>query len=186
MPKNAGTEDTTQDFDINEITSSEADTHSPRWHRHISFTILILALLTALGVMLAGNTANKAMIERTEEILEVNKLQGDRNYVETLKSKHEILTALGKSPDQVEIEAIAAFEKEMRELAVEAADEEAIVLTSIRANRVLPTAVALLSVGTALCGMSIIANRKYMWIVGLIFGVFGAIGLGVGIIDLFI
>ncbi|MEA3440233.1 MAG: DUF4337 family protein [Chloroflexota bacterium] len=171
---------------MNEVASAEADTNSPWWHRHISFTILVLALLTALGAMLAGNTANTALIERTEEILEVNNLQGDRNYVETLKSKHEILTALGKSPDQAEIEAVAAFEKEMRELAVEAADEEAIVLTSTHATRILTTAVALLSVGTALCGMSIIANRKYLWIVGLIFGVFGAIGVGLGVIDLII
>ncbi len=74
---------------------------------------------------LAGMTAHQALIERTEEIIELNIMEGDRIYMETLRSKHEILTALGESPDQAEIEAIEAFEKEMQELETEDAIEEA-------------------------------------------------------------
>jgi len=184
MSKQAKTGQTEQDFVNEMIDSREAGEEHPRWHKHVSLIILIMALLSAMGVVLAGMTAHQALIERTEEILEVNIMEGDRIYVETLRSKHEILTALGESPDQAEIEAIEAFEKEKRELGRETAVEEVMVQTATSTNRIYTIAVALLSLGTALCGMSIIADWKPLWIVGIVFGVIGTIGLGIGVLTM--
>ena len=184
MSKYAKTGQTEQDF-VNEVADSgEAGEKHPRWHKHVSLTILIMALLSALVAVLAGMTAHQALIERTEEIIELSILEGDRIYVETLRSKHEILTALGETPDQAEMEAIEAFEKEMQELERETAVEEAMVLTAISNNRIFAIVLALLSLGTALGGMSIIADQKYLWIVGIVFGVIGTIGLGLGILTM--
>ena len=184
MSKHAKTGQTAQDIVNDVVDSGGAGEEHPRWHKHVSLIILIMALLAAMGVVLAGMTANQALIERTEEIIEVNIMEGDRIYVETLRSKHEILTALGESPDQAEIEAIAAFEIEMQELETEAAEEEAMVITATSSNRIFTIAVALLSLGTALCGMSIIADQKSLWMVGIVFGVVGVFGLGIGILTM--
>jgi hypothetical protein len=89
-----------------------------------------MALLTTLGAMLAGMSAIQSLIERTQEIIEVNSLEGDRIYVETLKSKHEILTTLGETPDQAEITTITVFEKEIQELDNETIDDESLVKTT--------------------------------------------------------
>ena len=184
MSEHAKIEDVARDF-VNEVVDSEgAGDEHPRWHKHVSLIVLIMALLTALVAVLAGMTAHQALIERTEEIIEVDILEDDRIYVETLRSKHEILTALGESPDQAEMEAIEAFEKEVRELEKEAAVEEAMVITAITTNRIFVIVVALFSLGTALCGMSIIADQKYLWIIGLLFGVVGTAGLGLGVISM--
>ena len=72
----------------------------------------------------------------------------------------------------------------MRELETEDAIEEAMVITAISTNRIFAVVVALLSLGTALCGMSIIANQKYLWMVGLAFGAVGTAGLGLGVISM--
>jgi hypothetical protein len=173
---------TAQDFVNSAVDSGEVREAHPRWHKHASLIILIMALLSALGAVLAGNNVNQALIDRTEEIIELNTKQGDRIYVETLRSKHEILTALGEPPDQVEIEAIETFEKDMQDLEREAAIEEVMVITAISISRILIIALTLLSLGTALCGMSIIANQKYLWIVGIVFGLTGAIVLGIGVL----
>jgi hypothetical protein len=184
MSEQAKIEDLAQDF-VNEVVDSEgAGEDHYGWHKHVSFLVLIMALLTALVAVLAGMTAHQALIERTEEIIEVDILEDDRIYVETLRSKHEILAALGESPDQAEMEAIEAFEKEMRELEKESAVEEAMVITAISTNRIFVIVVALFSLGTALCGMSIIADQKYLWIIGLLFGVVGTAGLGLGVISM--
>lgn len=186
MANHSKTGQTEQDF-VTELIDSPEDheEEQPRWHRHVSLVILIMALLSALGAVLAGVTANRAVIERTEEILEVSNLEGDRIYVEMLKTKHDILTALGESPDQDELETISSFEREMQELASEVVDEEAMVQTSSRANHLLTISVALFSMGTALCGMSIIANRKTLWMVGVGIGAIALICMGVGVLVMF-
>lgn len=182
MANHGKTGQTEQDFVAELIDSTEDhEEELPRWHRHISLVILIMALLSALGAVLAGMTANRAVIERTEEILEVSDLEGDRIFVEMLKTKHDILTALGESLDQDELETISLFEREMQELSREAVNEEAMVQTSSRANHLLTISVALLSMGTALCGMSIIANRKALWMVGIGIGAVALICMGVGV-----
>ena len=174
--------ETAEDFITDAMDSQEVGDGHPRWHKHVALTTLIMALLTALGAMLAGMSSHQAMIERTQEIIEVNSLESDRIYVETLKSKHEILTTLGETPDQAEIKAIAAFEKELQELETQAAGEETLVLTDTRSHHIFAIAVTLLSLGTALCGMSIIVNQKFLWGAGLLFGAIGSVGVGLGVL----
>ena len=137
--------ETAEDFITDVMEPQEVGGGHPRWHKHVALTTLIMALLTALGAILAGMSSHQAMIERTQEIIEVNSLEGDRVYVETLKSKHEILTALGETPDQAEITTIAAFEKEIQELETQAAGEETLVLTATRSHHTFTIAVALIT-----------------------------------------
>ncbi len=176
------TVESAQDFVTDVIEPQEVGDGHPRWHKHVALTTLVMALLTALGAMLAGMSATQSLIDRTQEIIEVNSLESDRIYLETLKSKHEILTTLGETPDQAEIEAIAAIEKEIQELDTQAAGEETLVLTDTRSHHIFAIAVALLSLGTALCGMSIIVNQKFLWGAGLLFGAIGTVGVGLGVL----
>jgi len=176
--------ETAEDFITDVLETQEVGDGHPRWHKHVALTTLVLALLTALGAMLAGMSAHQAMIDRTQEIIEVNSFEGDRNYVETLKVKHEILTALGETPDQAEITTIAAIEEEMLELEIKTFGDESLVNTTTKAHHIFAIAVALLSLGTALCGMSIIVNQKYLWGVGLLFGTIGTAGVGLGVLGM--
>jgi hypothetical protein len=176
--------ETAEDFITDVMDSQEVGDGHPRWHKHVALTTLVMALLTALGAMLAGMSSHQAMIERTQEIIEGSSLQGDRVYVETLKSKHEILTILGEMPDQDEIATIAAIEEEMLELEIKTIGDESLVETTTKSHHIFAIAVALLSLGTALCGMSIIVNQKYLWGVGLVFGAIGTAGVGLGVIGM--
>ena len=93
MSKQSKMDQTEQDF-VNEVVDSEgAGEEHPGWHKHVALIILIMALLSALVAVLASITAHQALIERTKEIIEVDIMEGDRIYVEVLKTKHEILAA---------------------------------------------------------------------------------------------
>ncbi len=174
--------ETAEDFITDVLETQEVGDGHPHWQKHVALTTLVMALLTALGAMLAGMSAHQAMIDRTQEIIEVNSLEGDRNYVETLKVKHEILTALGETPDHAEITTIAAIEEEMLELEIKTFGDESLVITTTKSHHIFAIAVALLSLGTALCGMSIIVNQKYLWGAGLLFGAIGTVGVGLGVL----
>jgi len=170
------------DFVEDVVETGEDGGKHPRWHKHVALSTLVMALLTALAAMLAGMSSHQSLIERTQEIIEVNSLEGDRVQVEILKSKHEILTVLGEMPDQAEVKAMAAFESGIRELNAEAASEETLVFSTIETHHIFAVAATLLSLGTALNGLSVIVNRKYLWIVGLVFGVVGTVGLVWGVV----
>jgi len=178
------TVETAEDFITDAMDSHEVGDGHPRWHKHVALTTLVMALLTAIGALLAGVSANQSLIDRTQEIIEVNSLEGDRINVQILKSKHEILTTLGETPDQAEVETITAFEKETQKLDAETVSNESLVKTATKDHLIFAIAVALLSLGTALCGMSIIVNQKFLWSAGLLFGVIGTAGVGLGVIGM--
>lgn len=162
----------------------EAGREGPRWHKLVALSTLVLALLTAVDALLAGITAHEAVLERTEEAIEVSVLEGDRVTVEVLKAKHEILSSLGEARDPDEIALIEAHEEQMAELLKETAHEEGLVKEASSARLILAIAVTVLSLGITLCGMSTVVELKWLWIAGLAIGLAGAVGLAIGTLSL--
>jgi hypothetical protein len=157
---------------------------SPGWHRLVALSTLILALLTAVGALLAGITAHEAVLERTEQAIEMSVLEGDRVTVEVLKAKHEILSSLGEARDPDEIAVVEAYEEQIAELFEETAREEGVVQEAGSAHLILAIAVTVLSVGITLCGMSVVIDQKWLWMAGLAIGLAGAVGLVIGILSM--
>lgn len=168
---------------VMETVKGEEGTHrAPKWYRQVALTSLVLALLTALGGLLAGMTAHEALLERTKEIIDVSRLEGDRISVEVLQSKHEILTSLEQQVDPGEVALIQAYEEEARELSREAMREEGQTQAIGSAHLVLAVAVTVLSVGITLSGMAVVVEERGLWIAGMVIGAVGALGLAVGIV----
>jgi len=155
-----------------------------RWHKFVAMSTLLMAMLTAVGALLAGITAEEALFERTEEIIEFTILEGDRVEVEVLKAKHEILTSLGEIPDETDIKKIQAYEAEIDELEITTANEDVVILSMMNSHLMFAIAVTLLSVGITMSGMSIIVEQKWLWIAGFVFAIAGAIGVGIGILTM--
>ena len=151
------------------------------WHNWVGLTTLLLALLAAIGALLAGLTANEAVLDRTLEAIEASKLAGAQVRVEVLKAKQEILLNAGHAPDAGEEAELRAYQHQVSQLLADAAGDEATVAATRYAHLVLAVAVTILSVGIALCGMAVVIERKWLWAAGLVVGVAGTIGLGIGI-----
>lgn len=167
---------------LESIKADEANQKSPGWHRQVALSSLVLALLTALGGLLAGVTGQEVLLERTQEIIEFSRLEGDRVSVDVLKAKHEILVSLGEARDPGEIALIRAYEEQERELSQDARREEVQVQAVDHANNVLAIAVTVLSVGITLSGMAVVVEEKRLWLVGLIIGAGGVLILALGIV----
>ena len=168
---------------VMESVKEDEGTHkSPNWHRQVALSSLVLALLTALGGLLAGMTAHEALLERTKEIIDVSRLEGDRVSVEVLRTKHEILASLEQPVDPAEIALIQAYEEEARELEMEARLEETQAQLTGYTHLVLAIAVTVLSVGITLSGMAVVVEEKRLWLAGMIIGAAGALGLAYGIV----
>ncbi len=144
------------------------------WRSSAAVSTLVLGLLAAVTALLAGITAHDSLLKRTEELLEVTLLEGDRVFVEVLRAKHEVLGELGVAPDPVEVEAISDFD---REAPLRASRDEAIERAASSASShhlVFAAAAVLLSIAIAIVGVAVVLSSRWLWL----WGVFAGGGLG--------
>lgn len=110
---------------------------------------------------------------RTEEILELSRMEDDRLHIEVLRSKHDILKSIGKSPDAAELQRILEYAKEAEALQSDVELKEMQVGIANYDHGIFAVGVTLLSIAITLSGMAIIADRKIVWHVGIFFGAIG-------------
>lgn len=154
---------------------------APKWHRQVALSTLLMALLTAVGALLAGITAHESILDRTEELMNVAIAENDRTNIEVLRAKIEILDRLGESPDLEDQATLFAYQNEIEHVEKKAVHEAIAVRESSYAHLVFAVAVTILSVGITMSGMAVIIDQKSLWVAGLVFGIVGAIGVTMGI-----
>lgn len=174
---------------VNELVMESAELgevagHAPKWHRQVAISTLLMALITAVGALLAGMTAHEALLDRTQELIDISIAQNERVSIEVLKAKAEIISELGDEPAPADLARIRAYDEEISEMEREAASEEARIQAINTVHLTLAVAVTILSVGITLSGMAIIVHQKFLWHVGLVFGFIGSIGVGYGIFSM--
>lgn len=121
------------------------------------------------------------MIDKTEEVINLTSLEGDRVSVEVLKAKHEILFSMGETPEQAEISAIQAYEAEIEEKRKALIREERLVQTIGQTHLIFAIAVAVLAVGISVSGMSVVIDQIWLWWMGIVFGLVGSFGVILGV-----
>jgi len=151
-------------------------------HTGIALTTMFMALLAAFGALMAGISAQDALIDRTAEIIDVSARESDRLAIDILKAKHEILISMGEKPDAGEVAQIQKYERDATKFAEESYNEEKQVQSVVLPHLVFAVAVTLLSVGIALNGIAVLADKQFPWLVGMVFGLIGAIGIGLGVL----
>ena len=88
---------------VMESVKEDGTAGGPRWHKQVALSSLILALLAALAGLLAGLTAEQELHVRTQEILDLSRLESDRINAQVLKTKHELQDSLGRAVDPDEL-----------------------------------------------------------------------------------
>ncbi|MFN2190238.1 MAG: DUF4337 family protein [Candidatus Promineifilaceae bacterium] len=162
--------------------ADDSEHHAPKWHRQVAISTLLMALITAVGALLAGITAHETLVDRTQELIEVSIAQSERMSIEVLKAKVEMMSALGHTHDPSDLAQISEYEDEAVEAEEEADQEESMVQAITTTHLSLAVSVTILSVGITLSGMAIIVNEKKLWYIGLVFGALGAVSVFYGVI----
>jgi chromosome segregation ATPase len=159
-------------LDIMEETAKEM-AHLEPWVAWTAVSTLIMALMSAIGALLAGITANEALLRRTSETIEIVNRNRNQIEIDILASKHDILTALGKTADEDEAR-IVADAKRIRETTPELKLDELEIKETMHHHELFAIGVTLLSIGITLSGMAIVSRRPPIWYVGLVSGLIGA------------
>ena len=75
------------DLAMEETDRGKAVEMRPRWHEQVALSTLVMAMLAAVGALLAGIAVQEATMERMQEIIDFSILEGDRAEVEILKAR---------------------------------------------------------------------------------------------------
>ena len=180
MPKLGEATETTSELIADQTQDQLDDEKAVKENSKIALTTMLMALLAAFGALMAGISAQDALITRTAEIIDVSVQESDRLAMDILKAKHEILISMGEKPDEAEAEQIAKYDREATERAQKATSEEEIVEALALPHLVFAVAVTLLSVGIALNGIAVVVDRKLLWLIGVTFGLLGTTGIVMG------
>ncbi len=166
---------------IKEDVFYQKDNEKSEWISWVALLTMIMALISALGALLAGVTSNQLLITRTEAILELSHMESDRINFEILKSKHDILHVLNHPVDEAERTLVRNYQNHFGKLKKESVTDESQVQTTLLNHELFAIGVTLLSIAITLSGMSLVTNRKRIWVGSIVFGVIGASIVGFGV-----
>jgi hypothetical protein len=161
----------------------EMQEHASRnggWIIRVAVSSAIVAALAAVASLKAGHTANEAMLAQIESANKWNYFEAKSIKAAQLRTKGEILAALGKPIIPADHAKLGEYQKEQEEIKAEA---EALASKSklfLREHITFSHSVTFFQVAIAVSAMSVLVRRKFLWSVslcfvgtGLIFFVFG-------------
>lgn len=167
-----------------DLTLEDVTEPVPSWYRGVALTILALSILTAISALLAGLVAHDTLLDRTEEIMGVAFIGDDQLTVDLLRTKHEILTALGREVSEEEVQRIEGIAEEAGLLMNEVSAEDASARISVSNHLMFSIAATIAAIAIAVTGLAPIVHQRWLWSVGILIGVVAVGFLAYGVIGL--
>ncbi len=144
-----------------------------RWTLGVALSSALLAAMAAVSSMKAGHYANEAMISQIESANQWNYYQAKGIKEAQLKTKVEILNALGKTmaePDKAKLDEYHAEKEQIQKKADELSREARHFL---HAHSILAHSVTMFQIAISVGAISVLTKRRRFWLVSLGFGAVG-------------
>lgn len=150
---------------------------SERWTMGVALSSALLAGLAALASLKAGHYANEAMMSQIESANTWSYFQSKSIKESQLKSKMEILSALGKPASEADAAKAAEYKEEKEKVQKKAEGLEHEAKHHLATHEVLARSVTMFQVAIAIGAVSVLVKRRRFWLVSLGFGVAGIVFL---------
>jgi hypothetical protein len=148
--------------------------HSPeQWTLGVALTCALLAGMAAVASMKAGHYANEAMILQIESADQWNYFQAKSIKEAQLKTKVEILNALGKPTSEADKSKAAEYSQDKEQIQKKAGELSTEAKHSLHTHHILAHSVTMFQIAIAVGAISVLTKRRLFWLVSLGFGVVG-------------
>jgi len=142
-----------------------------RWVLMVALTAAVLAVFAAIAALLAGHYANEAMIEQLQASDQWAFYQAKGIKLAVVESKMDMLKQLGKEPASKDLEKAGKYRDEQKEINNVAKEKEQKSSAFLVLHNKLARAVTVFQVAIAICAISALTRKKFLW--------YGSIGLGI-------
>ena len=152
------------------------------WVMRVALSSAVAAALAAVAALLAGHTANEAMLKQIEASNKWNYFQAKSIKASILRSKTDLLVALGKAPAEKDAQKAHEYEGEQETIQREAESLGHESEHFLRQHRTISHSVTLFQISIAVAAMSVLVRNRRLWMVGLLFGTGGLVFLLLGLL----
>jgi uncharacterized membrane protein len=172
---------------LNEEIREGAEEKKERWILYLALSTAFMAVLAAVGGLLAGHHANEALIERVKASDQWNFYQAKNLKQEIAANTDQILHMLaagktGNEPVPDHSKDIARYEKEKEEIKKTAQEAERESEAHLSKHVPLSRAVTAFQIAIAISAIAVLTRRKMLWYGGLLLTVGGLFFLLLGIL----
>ena len=144
----------------------------------IALTTALIAALAAITGYLAGERADESLVDQIHAADRWSYYQAKSIKSAVLAAKMETLQALkGESPAKADVEKIARYDEEMKEIQKQAEEKQAKSTLRLEQRKILANGVTLFQIAIAIGAISAITRKQALWFVSLIFGSAGLVQL---------
>jgi len=149
-------------------------THSAeRWTLEVALSCALLAGMAAVASMKAGHYANEAMISQIESANQWNYFQAKSIKEAQLRTKMELLSALGRPLAEADQSKSAEYSQEKERIQQKAEELGREARQGLRTHHILARSVTMFQIAIAVGAISVLTKRRAFWFVSLGFGVVG-------------
>lgn len=129
-----------------------------KWILGVALTAACLAVLAAITALMAEHQANEAMLDQIRSSDKWNYYQAKGIKANLLGTKTELLTALGKTPDEKDLAELEGYKKEQETIKEEADEKQRESEAHLRQHSILSRSVTLFQVGIAVGAISVLTK----------------------------
>jgi len=144
-----------------------------RWMLGVALSSALLASLAAVASLQAGHSSHEAMISQIESANQWSYFQSKSIKEAQLKSKMEILDALGKPASETDKNKSLEYQKDKEEIQKKAEEFQKEAKHNLRSHQVLSRSVTMFQIAIAIGAISVLMRRRRFWLVSIAFGLAG-------------
>jgi len=160
---------------LHECVNEHAEQSRERWTLGVALSSALLASLAAVTSLSAGHYANEAMICQIESANQWSFFQSKSIKESQLKSKVDILDALGKPAAEADKGKALEYKQDKEEIQKKAEALEKEARHHLKTHQVLARSVTMFQVAIAIGAISVLTKRRAFWVVSLSFGAIGIV-----------
>ncbi len=154
--------------------------HGVGWMMKVALSSAFTAALAAVASLKAGHTANESMLAQVESANQWSFYQAKSIKASVLRSKMDVLAALGKPVSEKDESKAREYEKDQEEIKKHAESLAEESREHLHQHKPLSHAVTFFQISIAVSAMSVLVKKRGLWGVSLIFGAVGVIFLAIG------
>jgi lipopolysaccharide export LptBFGC system permease protein LptF len=139
----------------------------------VALSSALLASLAAVASLQAGHSSHEAMISQIESANQWSYFQSKSIKEAQLKSKMEILGALGKPASETDQSKAVEYQKDKEEIQKKAEEFQKEAKHHLHNHQVLSRAVTMFQIAIAIGAISVLMKRRRFWLVSIGFGLVG-------------
>jgi hypothetical protein len=148
------------------------------WILKVALTAAILAVFAAITALMAGHYANEAMIEQLKASDQWAYYQAKGIKLTVIESKLDLLQQMGKEVSAKDRQKADKYKDEQKEIDKTAREKEALSGEDLVLHNKLARGVTVFQVAIAICAISALTKRKWLWFGSILLGLVGILLFG--------